>query len=726
MNRRAYQFWFASGVFLCCLGTTKLCQAQVTSDGTLSTEVSTEDNRNFTITGGSQAGGNLFHSFGEFSVPTGGSVAFDNALDVQNIISRVTGGSVSSIDGLIRANGSANLFLINPKGIIFGSNAQLNIGGSFLATTANRLNFADGNFFSTTAPQVQPLLSVSVPIGLQFGETAGNIVNQSTVIDSNGLPTGLQVQPGKTLALVGGDVLIEGGGLSAPGGRIELGSVAGSSLVNLTPIATGWNLGYEDEQNFQDIQLSQASVYTGGESLGDIQLRGRRIAITNGSQIGGNNFGANPGGIVALKASEFVEVSEGSQLNTGTLSTGAAGDIKIETGRLIVSNRSSIDALSNGDGRGGNITVDAAESVQIDGNGQLTQIATQAFSGGNAGEVNVRTGRLILKDGGQIASSTARGSAGNGGTVVVDASDSVEASGTGQTLEGEVKASGLLAQSLEPATTGSGGNLRINTGRLVITNGASISVAAVNGSTGQAGALDVNASKSVEISGIGSTLLAESESPKPAGNLTISTDKLIVRDGGEANVSSEGTGNAGNLQVQANSIRLNNRGYLTPKSASGEGGNIGLSNLDLLLLRNNTEISTDATAGTGNGGNINIDTDLLVGTENSDITATALRGRGGNIQINTQGIFGIEPRSQRTLESDITASSQLGVDGVVEINRPDFDPSADLVALPANIIDVSSLVGLRQKSSPNQAQTGFISSKHVTVEGQPIEKSILS
>lgn len=719
MNRRSYQLWLARGVFLCCWGTTKLCQAQVTSDGTLSTEVRTEDNRNFTITGGSQAGGNLFHSFGEFSIPTGGKAAFDNSLDVQNIISRVTGGSVSSIDGLIRANGNANLFLINPNGIVFGRDAKLDIGGSFIASTANRLNFADGNFFSATDSQAQPLLTVTVPIGLQFGAAAGSIINRSTADqteDSTDFSNGFQVQPGKTLALVGSDVSIESGALSAPGGRIELGSVAGFSLVSLNQIGAGWSLEYGSVQNFQDIQLSQASVYTGGESLGNIQLRGRRIAIVDGSQVGGNNFGANPGGTIALKASESVEVSGGSTLNSGAFSSGAAGDIKIETRRLFINDESIIDALSNGDGRGGNITVDAPESVEVDGNGRVSQITSQAFASGNAGDIKVKTGRLILRNGGQITSSTRNrrgGSSGNGGTVIVNASESVEASGKGETLEDQVANSGLFTRTTEQSTTGSGGNLRIDTGRLVITNGASISVAAVNGSTGQAGSLDINASKSVEVSGMGSTLLAESESPKPAGNLTISTDNLLVRDGAEVNVSSAGIGDAGNLDVNANSIQLDSGGFLKATSASGEGGNIGLSNLDLLLLRGNSQISTDATAGTGNGGNINIDTDLLVGTENSDITATAVRGRGGNIQISTQGIFGIEPRSQRTEESDITASSELGVDGVVEINRPDFDPTAELVALPANIVDVSSLVA--QGCSADGGNLGTEGSEFVVI-----------
>jgi hypothetical protein len=187
-----------------------------------------------------------------------------------------------------------------------------------------------------------------------------------------------------------------------------------------------------------------------------------------------------------------------------------------------------------------------------------------------------------------------------------------------------------LFTSNEQGSTGAGGELTIETGKLIVRDGGQISSGAFG--EGAAGNLTVRASESVEVIGktadgqFPSLLTAQTRSLGSVGNLTITTRQLLVRDGAEVTVSGE-SGSAGNLVVEANSILLENQGKLTAVTVAGDGGNIQLQDLDLLLMRDKSLISAEA-IGTANGGNVTIDAELIVAvpSENSDILANADRG----------------------------------------------------------------------------------------------------
>ncbi|NER52394.1 MAG: S-layer family protein [Symploca sp. SIO1A3] len=203
-----------------------------------------------------------------------------------------------------------------------------------------------------------------------------------------------------------------------------------------------------------------------------------------------------------------------------------------------------------------------------------------------------------------------------------------------------------------------------------MSNNSQVSASTVDG---QGGNVDIDASDLVNLSG-SSGLLAEATGNGSAGSVRIITGQLVLKDGSQATVSSQGLGDTGDLEVTAGSIFLANQGSLRATTAAAEGGNIRLQVADSIMLRNNSEIVAQA-FGTANGGNITIDAGgfvLAVLSENSDVVANAFEGQGGNIFAKAAGIFGFRQfQDRRTPESDFTASSELGIDGTVEIITQD-------------------------------------------------------
>ncbi|QHG20470.1 filamentous hemagglutinin [Nostoc sp. ATCC 53789] len=696
--------------------------AQVISDGTTNTVVNQSGN-NFNIFNGIQKGNNLFHSFSNFSIPAGSTAIFNNAADVQNIFSRVTAGSVSNIDGLIQANGSANLFLLNPSGIIFGSNAQLNIGGSFIGTTAESIKFADGVEFSAINPQITPLLTINAPIGLQLGSNPAPINVQGTGHSlSNPNPSGLppiivapsaselRVQPEQTLALVGGNLHLNGATLTAQQGQVELGSVSGTGLVSLIPTAQGYTLGYENGQSFGDIQLAQRSLLdVSGVNAGSVQVQGRHIKFIDGSVVLAQNFGYLAGGEIHLQASAAIDMigrtdaAIWSGIRSETFGSAAGGNIRVITPKLTLQEGAGLNSSTVGTAASGNIEVQAT-AIELSGfspinpTGISTLSTSSYYSSGNAGDIFVNGNSLVVSGGASLSSATF--GSGSSGKVTIRNNHT--------TVMGENPFGLYSSISSTTFAMGNAKILTLDTAKLQILDGGV--VAATTFFIGNGGDLSINATESIEISGrsrsnnssINSSVLRLDPQFQQlfglpdilianAGNVNITTPNLTLMDGGTVSVTSQGRGNGGSLNITANTIKLDRQTSIQAATESGNGGNIALEVGKLLILRGNSAIVATA-GGNGNGGNININAPLVVGLENSDIIANAVQGRGGNIQITTQGKIGLQFRPELTLENDITASSQFGISGTVQINNLGVDPNSGLIGLPANVTDPSQQI----------------------------------
>lgn len=725
--------------------------AQVVPDNTVGTIVNL-NGRAFEINNGTRSGNNLFHSFSQFSVPTNGSAIFNNATDVQNIFSRVTGSQISNIDGILKTQGSANLFLMNPNGMIVGPNAKLELGGSFLGTTASSIKFADGIEFNTANSNTPALLSVNLPIGLQMGSNSGEITIQGpghrlmstgvfTPLDRSNNPVGLSVGIDRSLLLIGGNVNLSGGIISAQGGgHLEIGSVQ-NGQVKLNPLGLGWGGDYSHIQQFNDIHLTQQSLLDATGLSGSIRLAGKAISLSEGSAAMIQSFGPVRSGGINIQATGALTLTGNSQngrfgslIYIDNFGTGTSGNVDIAANQIRLSQGGTITNRTFSPSAGGKVTINTTGSIVVDGVADAnpissSSISTTTYNAKNAGDVTITTDSLSILNSGSVSSLTV----GSGQAGIVNI-----------TARGSIEVAGINPITLTPSTlvstsfgTGNAKDILINTARLLVRDGGIIGSSTYV--TANAGNVIINASESLLVQGrpkgsvtasrIASTAeildpatqAAYGLPPVPMGNagsLLINTPTLQVTDEAYITVKNDGPGKAGNLDINGRSIFLTNQGTITASTASGNGGNIRLNLQDSLVLRQGSKISATA-AGKGAGGDLSINSPIIVGLENSDIIANAQQGRGGNIQITTQGILGLSYRTALTPSNDITASSEFGLNGDVQVNTIGISPTNALNELPVDIIDSSRQIVDRCGSAKNSS---FISTGRGGISQGPIKK----
>ncbi|MBD2212705.1 filamentous hemagglutinin N-terminal domain-containing protein [Nostoc linckia FACHB-104] len=868
------------------------------------------------IDGGAVRGSNLFHSFSEFNINDGQRVYFGNPAGVQNILTRVTGGQASNILGTLGVDGIANLFLINPNGILFGKNARLDVRGSFVGTTANAVQLGNQGIFSATNPEAPPLLTVN-PSALLFNQINPNsITNRTHPNETDAANSALFSPEQGSRFLVGGNIIFDGGQLGVLNNRLELGGLAAVGSVELigsgnemqlsfpknvpkaditfqnnagafttggNPItvnahnfslfnnsligvalaegegqvgnasgdliinATGTitlnensnivNLGLKTSLgdtgniaiNANSIRLSNDSqISTNGQKnrgnislnsleditldnnsiiitfgtpnsigkAGDITLNAKTINLSNRSAINSGNNGQGQGGKITIKAQDSISLSGSSGLFSSSVASvfggvnsepsgdieitartlsldgenttissrnfdegqagniqiitddsislngfanisssvtgkGNGGDIQLQTRVLTLSNGSNIDTLTRGQGKSGNLLINALDSVTLTGTITLvdsrtgenlisgSRLGTNSQGSGNGGKLTINTGKLSIRDGGDITTNAFVGQSGRGGDLTINATDFIEVIGT--------TPNGAISSAIRSSTLGFGdaGNMTITTPRLSVLDGGSVSAAAFNSDyAGRGGNLTINASNLVEVVGVSpdgqvfSDIFAGTTGSGDAGNMTINTNRLIISGGGlvgtdtrtsstgqggnltvnasnsvevvgtspdskifsQLTASTGGSGNAGNITINTNSLSIRDGalvGANTFLASKGQGGNLTVNALNSVEVVGTSlngqffSILTTATGGTGNAGNLTINTRSLSIRDLGIVSATAISGstgKGGNLTVNASDSVDVIGSSSDGKSGTVLTTATFGSGNAGDLN----------------------------------------------------------
>ena len=679
--------------------------AQVTSDNTVNTQV-TQNGNVAEIKGGETRGSNLFHSFQDFSVPTGNEASFNNANNIENIFSRVTGGNISNIDGAIRNNGSANLFLINPAGIILGKNARLDIGGSFLGSTASSILFENGEF-SAADLENPPLLTVNAPVGLGFRDEPGDIINRSTVTNSVEEPVGLEVLPGNNITLLGGNINFDAGNVTAKGGRIELGGLSQAGTIGINE---NGNLNFPDNIAKADITLSNAADVDVRGSAGSINLNARNLTLASGRSsiragiAADSSSGEAQAGNITINVDENIAIDNSSISNSVDVdAVGNAGSINITTTNLTLNNGAKVDASTSGDGDTGFVNVTATDSIAIDAQDftdSVTGITSTVKEGGigNSKGININSGNLAVSNGGRIAANTS--GIGNAGQVNITATDSIVFDG--RNFDNSI-ASGV-ASRVDGIGNGNSGGININTANLTLSDGGSVD--ASTSGNGDSGFVNVTATDSIGIdardsagtvTGITSTVKVDATGNSQGIN--INTANLTANNGGRIAANTSGTGNAGRVNITAtDSIIFDGRNSqtnlrsgaasLVDEVGEGESGGLNITTSNLAL--SNEGIVEATTKGAGNAGAIDIGVNNLTLTSGGRIAAnTSGDGNAGRVNIAATDSIIFDGKN---FQGDIFSGVASRVDGIGNGNSGGIKiTSNNLILSNEGIVEATTL-----------------------------------
>ncbi|MBE9031217.1 filamentous hemagglutinin N-terminal domain-containing protein [filamentous cyanobacterium LEGE 11480] len=618
--------------------------AQVVPDATLGTEQSqiapgvVRGGTAELIQGGAVRGNNLFHSFLEFNVNAGQRVYFANPVGIESILSRVTGNTPSSIAGTLGVDGAADLFLINPKGLVFGESSSLDIQGAFHASTASAIPLGDG-IYSATAPEQSTLLTVK-PRALfssYLSDTAGDIQNKGQL-----RPQGNLTFAANTIDFQG-PVIADGGNISFFARRDIAFNSSGAYAWSL-----GGNIALESGGSISLLDGAQVDTAPFDGNSGDLNVNAQHLTMTNGAQLKTGSFFSGLGGNLTVNVTGTISLSgigfdpSGNLGSTGLIasslvpsSTGTSGNIRVTAPVLKLLNGGSIGTQTLNEQPAGAITINAPSTIQVSGvanspSGEFRS-AISASSGSNAaaGQINLTAPQLVIDGGGSIGASGV-GTFGPGGTIDITARQILV---DGVSPDGEP--SNIVSRSL---FLGNAGNILIRDAQVIqLTNGAQIDISA-SGPGASSGNLTLNTEDLALANN--SKILANSIFGNAGqvniivtGNFTLTTNSSVTGD----NFTS---GSGAQFSVQANRLRVEDGSFISTSTfGAGDAGNLDIQATEAVEILNNGFVSTGTFTGRGDGGNLTISVPLLLIDKGLVESNSFSSGAAGNIILNVANLL---------------------------------------------------------------------------------------
>ncbi|MEW6219669.1 MAG: filamentous hemagglutinin N-terminal domain-containing protein [Thermodesulfobacteriota bacterium] len=641
--------------------------AGITTDGSLG-QARTLTGPGYTIGPelGQQTGGNLFHSFGQFSLLASEQATFTGPASVTSIISRVTGGSPSAIDGLLRsAIPGADLYFINPAGVVVGPHASLEVSGSFHVSTADYLQLGEAGRFSASDPGASTLAAAppaafgfltATPAAIRV-EGAGSRAGSEIIPRELGRSGhGLLVPAGETLAVVGGDITLTTGQLladpsqvvearlRAPAGRIDLVSVASPGEVkptasgveitggtDLGSIALGGLSALADPASGSTLAEDRAvRLDTSGPAGGTIRIRGGQLVMAGASCLASDSHDTG-GGSIDVRIAGQIRLEDQARIQAEHGGSGQGSSLAVSAETISLAAGSEISTLATGAGSGGPVSVEARGTLIVTGDsaaGLASAIGTETAGSGAAGAVTVRAADLVLADGGLVAASSL--GSGDGGAVDVVA---------GRLLLSE---GGFIVANAW--SSGDAGSVTVTASEGAImagedAGGRPSGIQAATAGSGDGGAISLSTPELALVDG--ATILANARGGGDAGSIDLQVDTLRLAAGGNIQSSTTGAGAGGQIAVQAaESVVITGRlaedlpsGIWAETLGPGRGGTVTIDTPDLLMT-DSALLSTGTFFGNGQGGAMHLVVDRLRLTDGARVAANSHGwGDGGGISV---------------------------------------------------------------------------------------------